>query len=184
MNPLSSHKSANPNVYSDVRVITPPLQCCSPVSTYSVSLDSYLSCEKSESIGTGEKSKPDIDTNTITLGVFADLMEIKRKYSIFTPHISNIFYYLIHHPDIIGVLWNAIHETSLKFGNRGEISLEVRTGDDPSDQILTLFVRMENYPDDIIDQSDTVCEKFESDLIGIEGFLLVTTDFQQPKYKK
>lgn len=150
-------------------------------NTCSYALNRLFNKDKSEISDLRQLIKSDIDTITITRGVYADIIGIKREYSIQTPKINEVITYLSQHPDVINVLWKASKFTSLGFNGRGEISLEVRTGDDPLDQILTLIVRMYNYPDDIIDQLDTVCEKFESELIGMDGFLLLTTDFQPPK---
>ena len=58
----------------------------------------------------------------------------------------------------------------------------MRTGEDPSDCMLVVFVRMDDYPDDIMEKMDRICEEYESDLIDCDGFILLTTDFQSQKY--
>jgi hypothetical protein len=42
---------------------------------------------------------------------------------------------------------------------------------------------MVEYPEDIIEQLDLVCEQFERDLIKSDGFILLTTDFKPLKVK-
>jgi hypothetical protein len=123
------------------------------------------------------------DTETISRGIYADLVGISRKYHISIPDPDAVISYLQHYPDIIDVLWNAAKYSLETFEKRAEISLEISTGDDSCDTVLALFVRMAEYPEDIIEQLDSVCEQFEQDLIERDGFILITTDFLSPIIK-
>ncbi|WP_373839343.1 hypothetical protein [Methanospirillum sp.] len=123
-----------------------------------------------------------INTSTITRGIYADLNGIVSEYNTVIPDPESVVAYLQKHYDLIDTLWKVAKFTSDTYQSPNEISIEIRYGDDSSDIILAVFVRMIEYPENIFDELDIVCEKFESDLITSEGFILLTTDFQPPKY--
>jgi len=121
-----------------------------------------------------------IDTETISRGIYADIAGISNAYHIIIPEPDSVISYLQHYPDIIDILWNASKYSFEFFERRAEISLEISVGDDASDTVIALFIRMEEYPENIIEQLDSVCEQFEPDLTERDGFILITTDFQPP----
>jgi hypothetical protein len=122
------------------------------------------------------------DISIITRGIHADLLDIKREFNIVIPTPDKLIDYLQKNPELVDILWKVSKLTSDSFPKPNEVAIEMSSGEEPSDNILVVFVRMKEYPEDIINQLDFICEKFESDLILSEGFILLTTDFQSPKY--
>lgn len=151
------------------------------LSTNSFSADSKIGIGN-YSYNSREFRQNPINTSTITRGIYADLSGIVREYHIVIPNPRVVVEYLQKNDDLVDVLWKVAKIVSGSFQSPNEISLEVRFGDDSSDEILVVFVRMNEYPSDIFDKLDSICDEFESDLIPSEGFILLTTDFQAPKY--
>jgi hypothetical protein len=72
------------------------------------------------------------------------------------------------------------YRTEEIFGHNSQISLELYHDPEIHDEYLTIFVRQEEYEPDIIDKIDAICREYEQGLAGIDGYLLVNTDFQPP----
>ena len=88
--------------------------------------------------------------------------------------------YLAEHPDVrqpLMTAWNAALE---EFHADAEISVEVFSEPDEDDEYLTLYVRQEEYQDDILDRIDAVRMQLRRSPTANIGRILLTTDFQPP----
>jgi hypothetical protein len=64
--------------------------------------------------------------------------------------------------------------------NSAELSLELYHDPEFDDRYLTLFVRLDPYPADILDRIESFTAEFRDYLDQISDYFLVTTDFRRP----
>lgn len=100
---------------------------------------------------------------------------------IVIPQPDEVREYLIRYPDIIELLLSVCKTALKQLGKRAQLSLEVYHDPEIKDEYLTLYVRQEHYDSHIMDMIENICAKYESELVGKSGWLLVTTDFQPPE---
>jgi hypothetical protein len=96
------------------------------------------------------------------------------------PNPGKVIDYLQKHRNLYDIVLYACILTEEHFGQRAQISLELYQDPEIHDEYLTIFVRQEEYEPDIIDKIDAICREYEPGLAGIDGYLLVNTDFQPP----
>ncbi len=88
--------------------------------------------------------------------------------------------YLAKYPDVRRPLievWSAALE---EFRTDAEISVEIFSEPDEDDEYLTLYVRQEEYQDDILDRIDAVRAQLRRSPVANTGRVFLTTDFQLP----
>ena len=88
--------------------------------------------------------------------------------------------YLIEHPDVRRPLMEVWAAALKEFRTDAEISVEVFSEPDEDDEYLTLYVRQEEYQDDILDRIDAVRMQLRRSPTANIGRILLTTDFQPP----
>lgn len=88
--------------------------------------------------------------------------------------------YLRRHPDMAPVLRTASTATLALADAGAQVSLELYRDPEIDDEYLVLFVRHEDYDDCILDAIDAVAADYEAALANASGWLVVTTDFQNP----
>ncbi|HYU20810.1 MAG TPA: hypothetical protein VEQ11_19145 [Chloroflexota bacterium] len=91
---------------------------------------------------------------------------------------SDVLSYLRKHPDITLALRLACRAASEAFGSQAKLSLEVYRDPEIDDEYLTLYVRQDDYDENILKLIEDVCEQYEGQMVGRSGWVLVTTDFQ------
>ena len=101
--------------------------------------------------------------------------------NIFIREPSRVRTYLMEFDDILVPLHSAGEITRQKFGRNYELSLEVFKDPEAKDEYLTLYVRTEAYPDNIMDILDSIDDQYGPMMADKKGYLLVTTDFQKPE---
>ncbi|MBI3963001.1 MAG: hypothetical protein HY335_09625 [Deinococcus sp.] len=89
--------------------------------------------------------------------------------------------YLSLHPDILGLVTSVCTTTLGRFGMGTQLVLEVYRDPEIVDHYLTLYVRQEQYQDNILDVLEDVRKLYELELARKSGWILVTTDFSPPK---
>jgi|GEM_PF-4579170 len=62
-----------------------------------------------------------------------------------------------------------------------QLSLEIYSDPEYGDESLRLYVRQEDYEDEIMDKIDQIYKYYHKDLIGLSADFFVTTDFQPPQ---
>lgn len=123
----------------------------------------------------------DIVTDTInTVTIENSLLLLQHYLGFKFPNPANVIDYLQKHRNLYDIVLYACILTEEQFGQRAEISLELYQDPEIHDEYLTIFVRQQEYEPDIIDKIDEICREYEVGLAGIDGYLLVNTDFQPP----
>ncbi|HEV2947575.1 MAG TPA: hypothetical protein VGX70_09380, partial [Gemmataceae bacterium] len=69
------------------------------------------------------------------------------------------------------------------FGPESELILSVYQDPEIKDSHLSLVVRPPLYDENITELLDRVTEPYEAELCDASGYLLVTTDFRNPRAK-
>jgi len=118
------------------------------------------------------------DLNTLTIENSLRLLQSHLGFEF--PRPGEVVDYLLKHQGLYDLVLYTCYRTEEIFGHNSQISLELYHDPEIHDEYLTIFVRQEEYEPDIIDQIDAICREYEQELAGIDGYLLVNTDFQPP----
>lgn len=109
------------------------------------------------------------------------LLEFLKSNQILIPQPIGIEDYLLRHSDMIEVVQLATLLTLDSFKSNSQISLEVYQDPEVDDEHLTVCIRQIAYDENISDTIDEIFKKYEKELTGKSGWLVVMTDFQPPK---
>ena len=96
------------------------------------------------------------------------------------PHPSSLKDYLVAHLDILEVVIHATEIAKLHFGGNTQLSLEVYSDPEIGDKYVTLYIRQNEYDDNVMKQIKKIRKAYESMLVDKSGWFLVTTDFRTP----
>ena len=88
--------------------------------------------------------------------------------------------YLAKYPDVRRPLMEVWRAALEEFRTGAVISIEVFSEPDEDDEYLSLYVRQEEYQDDILDRIDAIRAQMRGSLAADTGRVLLTTDFQPP----
>jgi hypothetical protein len=66
-----------------------------------------------------------------------------------------------------------------EFGETAELTLQVYDDPEEADRYLVLFVRLPAYEPKMRRRLDAIWDRFEPDLRGISGWIILTTDFRK-----
>ena len=103
-----------------------------------------------------------------------------QQDGITIPRPSEVRDYLISYPDMTDLLLSACDLARQQFDSQVQLSLEVYHDPEIEDEYLTLYIRQQNYDEDILDTIEDICALYEGKLAGKSGWFLVTTDFRSP----
>ncbi len=97
------------------------------------------------------------------------------------PKAAEVRDYLIRYSDLIDLVLSVCQLTRQRFDSQAQLSLEVYHDPEMEDEYLTLYVRQQDYDEDILDTIEDIRAQYEAKLAGKSGWLLVTTDFRPSK---
>ena len=97
------------------------------------------------------------------------------------PKPAEVRNYLLSYPDLTDLLPFVCKIARERVGIYPELSLEVYFDPEIEDEYLTLYVREQNYDQNILNTIEDICAQYESMLERKSGWLLVTTDFRPAK---
>ncbi len=120
------------------------------------------------------------DSASIYPAIEASLLGLRDFLGFIFPHPGDVVDYLSQNPGLYDVVMYACSMTAEEFGSISQIALDVFHDPESSDRYLTLYVRQEQYEDDIVARMDRICDKYEPALTGQAGWLLLTTDYKPP----
>ncbi|HUT04090.1 MAG TPA: hypothetical protein VM163_09395 [bacterium] len=100
------------------------------------------------------------------------------------PNFPKVKSYLFHHPDMIDLVQPICKAVLDRFPKPSQVALELYQDPEIEDQYLTVYVRQEQYDEDILDELHEVSNHFDDILCDTSGWLLITTDFQDPLAEK
>ena len=102
---------------------------------------------------------------------------------MFIPNGCDVFEYLRDFPDMISVVYDICYDFECRLKDKAELTLEVYYGVEPGYRYLTLYIRQHDYREDIMGFIESVISNYDDRLADVKGWLVVTTDFQKPKYE-
>lgn len=104
-----------------------------------------------------------------------------QEYWITIPKPTEVRYYLIRYPDLCNILPHICKIARDQFGIQTQLSLEIYSDPEIEDEYLTLYIRQQDYDQDILDKIEDIRAQYEAILSGKSGWFLLTTDFRPPK---
>lgn len=111
-----------------------------------------------------------------------DLFEFAEKINIIQPDPAAVRNYLIKHDDMIDLLYRVGRLARNKFGYEAEISLEVFHDPEEDYEDLTLYVRKNDYQEELLKKFEEIDDEYGEELADKSGYLAVTTDFKHPRF--
>lgn len=100
--------------------------------------------------------------------------------NVVLPNLEKVKNYLLKYPDMIDLLEPVCAAVLDRFPPPSQVALELYEDPEIDDQYLTIYVRQKQYDEDILDVLDEASRQFDDILCDTSGWLLVTTDFQDP----
>lgn len=125
------------------------------------------------------KSLQELNETSIISSIETTLWSVTRM-GIVVRHPSRVREYLIENNDMLGMLLPMSEALMAHFEGDAQIFLELFQDPDADDEFLMFTVRIANYPEDILDQLNSLASLFEEPLSERDGWILITTDFSQP----
>jgi len=89
--------------------------------------------------------------------------------------------YIQDYPDILGLLTPIFSRLNQAFPEPHAVSIELYVDPEQEDRYLRMLVRMNEYKEGVMDRISSAVTDFEEIVAGLDGYLLVTTDFEPPK---
>jgi hypothetical protein len=89
--------------------------------------------------------------------------------------------YFKEFPNLKKIVLEICRQANKEFGHNSELSLEMYFDPEIPYKYLTLLVRKEKYYSNFIKEIWKFRKKFHKQMSGIEGQILVTTDYEYPK---
>ena len=110
-----------------------------------------------------------------------DLLQLLRARRVVVPDAVAVQDYLAGHPDLAAVVLRVADLLQRDFGAAEQVALELYRDQDVADEYLTYYVRSPSYTDDsIMSRIRKLWTEYGADLMDKSGWLLVTTDFDEP----
>lgn len=137
-----------------------------------------------EESGTGEEgdARNSIFLTAIENKKYIDsLLTTFLHLNIKIPDIQTIQQYLLSYPDIIDVLAFACITASERFSDRAQLSLELFSDYEFDDKYPTLYIRQENYENEIFTDIRKIRSEYNMILSRTSGEFHITTDFAPPR---
>ena len=104
-----------------------------------------------------------------------------RSFGVLCPNRQQVRKYLEEHPGLSAIVARLCERSRQEFGPQAELSLELYRDPEIEDRYLTLYVRQDSYPVDLIDQIERVSRPFRRPLARLSGHVLLATDFSRPR---
>jgi hypothetical protein len=99
---------------------------------------------------------------------------------IVIPNVSDVRNYLMKHSDMGDLLYSVCNRALEVFGETAQLSLEVYHDSETRSESLTIYVRQDEYQEDIMDKIKKVWAAYKNFPDRNLGRLFVTTDFEPP----
>ena len=113
--------------------------------------------------------------------VIETVLNSLQPLNILIPERAAVRNYLINYPDMADLLPLVCKLARQRVGGETQLSLEVYCDHEIDDKHLSLYIRPEHYHEQILDMIRDIEAAYEDKVAGKSGWLLVTTDFADPK---
>lgn len=105
-------------------------------------------------------------------------------FGILIPDQEEVSNYLIEHQDLIDLLPLVAQITRKYIGDTHQLSISICTDPEGGESHLSLYIRMQQYSEDIFNKINAIESEYIDKLPGKSGWIIVTTDFKSPKYNR
>jgi hypothetical protein len=102
-------------------------------------------------------------------------------FGILIPDQEEVSNYLIEHQDLIDLLPLVAQITRKHIGDTPQLSIGISTDPEGGESHLSLYIRMQQYSDDIFNKINAIESEYIDKLTGKSGWIIVTTDFKSPE---
>ncbi|MGB9597905.1 MAG: hypothetical protein ACPL7B_16595 [Candidatus Poribacteria bacterium] len=126
-------------------------------------------------------SETDIKQNAELLNKIQQVFSQVKSLEIMIPDSNDVQNYLLHYPDVIDLIVPICKLVRGKFKHPTQISLEIYHDPEIFDEYITVYVRQDSYDKNIMNKIEEIEKKYEKELINKNGWIIVTTDFKQPR---
>lgn len=117
-----------------------------------------------------------IAQKTLVNEALADL----QKNNVIIKNYGDVSGYLSLYPKLISILSPVCETAKQVLDPSTELSLEIYFDPEIKEQYLTLYARQSSYEKNLLDKINSLNEQYEKELSDVEGYLLITTDYQPP----
>jgi hypothetical protein len=97
--------------------------------------------------------------------------------------LSRIREYFYRFPDIAELSMDVANLVHDSFNSDAQLFLETRGEQNSEDEYLALFIRMRDYDDSVMERIKSIREEYALNLAELNGWFLLTTDYQPPRYE-
>jgi hypothetical protein len=126
--------------------------------------------------------EPKVSQKKVDINVQIDqVLTQVRELGIMVPNSSALQRYLSRYPDIVDMIIPICKQVKGKFKYPSQISLELYRDPEIVDEYITIYVRQRNYDESVMNRIEEIEAKYEKELIDKKGWIIITTDFQQPR---
>ncbi|MBA7640720.1 hypothetical protein ES703_48391 [subsurface metagenome] len=122
----------------------------------------------------------DCSTPDVTAEHVYNLMEGLAREKVVVPDISEVLDYLLKYRELAYFVLFAANRARSRFKSAVQLSLEVYHDPEIDDEYLALYVRQENYEDNIFDVIDEISAEYEDSFPSEGGWFILTTDLHPP----
>lgn len=108
------------------------------------------------------------------------VLDCLAEAKVLIPNIKEVRDYLLQYTDLTSHVLLAARRAKERFNPATQLSLEVYRDPEIDDRYLALYVRQENYDDNILDAIDEISSEYEDMLSEREGWFVLTSDLHPP----
>ena len=108
------------------------------------------------------------------------LLDSLESQEILIPRRSEVYEYLVYHPDMLEMLPSICKAVANEFSKDAQLSLEIYSDPEIDHRYLTIYVRQKEYTEQILERISRVRTGFSRKLTEKRGRILITTDFDNP----
>lgn len=120
-------------------------------------------------------------TSSSELAPAEDILDYfsRSKAKIVKP--SKVRDYFRRYPEIAELSRDVSKLVHRRFDFRAQLSLEIQNDDVPDSEYLTIYIRVPEYDNSVMDRIREIRECYYDSLNNLTGWFLLTTDFSRPR---
>ncbi|GIX47869.1 MAG: hypothetical protein KatS3mg131_2080 [Candidatus Tectimicrobiota bacterium] len=107
------------------------------------------------------------------------LLESLQEHHVHLKNTNKIQEYLLQFPDLIDVVPHVVDAAARHFPD-AQLVMDMYQDPEIEDRYLVVYVRLKRYDDSIVEKLERAEAEFLDELAYKEGWIQLTTDFQEP----
>ncbi len=128
------------------------------------------------------ESRPLFEPQVQSISILVEIEQLLRSLSQYVhlrrPH--EIREYLVQFPNLMDVIPAAV-DAAYRHFPEAQLIMDVYRDPEIEDRYLILYVRLNQYDESIVERLEKAEAEFLNQLVDKEGWLQLTTDFQEPE---